>query len=406
MLEHELLLLLHAHPSPLLDRTVRLPARDPAHVQTELLHPGERAALAHLAEIASLYARIARFAVAPHPTPSLSALAAVIARQLVQPYVASVIALETSILDPSTGGRLPISLILGEMAQWEQLLHAVGRVLDDLEVGPAVALQRRSHVVTRVNLDAPALKEPRRRVNFDVPPTPSSLAPEPVDDAVVAAGEWTAAPLLSLLHVHSQTGLVALAALLDQAIHAVSAVWLSALTSFLIWGKLLPTEPLVLCKSLPASEQEPAADNYTFPAASLPQLKHLLHDGTRANLLDLFATICLALSVLHGQEGSLRLSRVLRRQLEAELEGCHGPGEETFPKRIKAIESESCPCRCSADRSSTPLYASPDVAPPSLAHFVAPAALLRDVPPAQPRPDDLDPDLAHDAPNTGTWEHL
>lgn len=329
MLEHELLLLLYAHPSSL---------------PNELLHPGERATLEKLQQLGILYARIKAFSLAAHGTTALASLAASLSRTVLSRYEGDVLKLEETILDRES---VPLALILAEMSHWNGLLHGVGRLINDIALGTVVLRPRESRNAENNNNDQdnPTAKE-GKRVAFTAPPTPHPDTEEPVHPlAATNEDPWTASPLLSLLHLHSATGITTLAAVLATAITAVSRIWLQSFTAFVVWGKL-DSESLVQESTLSPSAstldvEDAMTKAYSFPSSSLPQLPNLLDEATRQGLLGSLSTICLALSVLHVKNDDVKLVRQLRRQLEVELAGCAGPGEENFPRRVKAIESQS-----------------------------------------------------------------
>lgn len=329
MLEHELLLLLYAHPSSL--------------SSSSLLHPGESATLNKLEELGRLYARIKAFTVARQPTTALSALANSLTA-LCRRYEADVLALEENSLHRQT---TPLALVLAETGDWESLLYGVGRLLNDIARGTAVLLPR--HVTSVENNKSTRNNESvkdGKRVAFQAPPTPHNTTEASIQSlAVTKEQPWNASPLLSLLHRHSATGITSLAAVLSTAIDAVSRTWLQSFTAFVIWGNL-DSESLVFESTLSPSAtilgaDDPMRRTYSFPSASLPQLPNLLNESTRLGLLASLSTICLALSVLHVKNDDVKSVRLLRKQLEQEVAGCAGPGEENFPRRIKAIESQS-----------------------------------------------------------------
>jgi hypothetical protein len=323
--QHELLLLLSSHPSPLLSST--------------LLHPGELATLHRLSDLASLQHVILSFCRRAHPTSSLSALSAILSTRVVRPYTDAVLSLEAQMLRGELGTGVPLAFVLAEMSAWEGLLVGVVRLLDVIERGPG-------------GLEG---KGKGKRVVFE--------GAEEEDDQAV--DEWTAAPLLTLLHRHSNTGLTTLSDLLDACIAAISTIWLTSFTTFLIWGRI-GHEPLV---AVTHSVSTSTATTYTFPPSSLPQLPTLANVATRAALLQSLSRVCLALTVLFSLPAStkgvvqterastpLPLPRSLRQQLQSLLEGCAGPSDEAFSRRISSIESESI----------SPLHClSPAVLPPS-----------------------------------------
>lgn len=302
-MQHELFLLLSSHPSPLL--------------ASPLLHPGERTTLLRLSALATLHQTVTSFCTRSHPTSSLSALAAILTTRISRPYTAAVLALEERVLRGEIDG-LPLALVMAEMGEWEGLLSGVVRLLDALERGPA-ALDGRS----------------ARRVAF-----------AGADEDDEGEQEWTAAPLLTLLSRHSNTGLTTLASLLQSCISAISTLYLASLSSFLIWG-LPGREPLVLSTLTPTSSS-PSSTTYTFPPTSLPHLPALENPSTRTALLNALSTVCRALSVLHSlptsslnaTAGPIELPRPLRHSLQSLLQGCTGPADESFPSRISSIESE------------------------------------------------------------------
>lgn len=329
MLEHELLLLLYAHPSSL--------------SSSSLLHPGEAATLDKLEELGRLYARIKAFTTARHPTTALSALANSLTA-LCRRYEGDVLRLEEKSLNRQT---TPLSLVLAEMGEWESLLYGVGRLLNDIATGTAVLLPRESRTPenNKSTRNNETVKE-GKRVAFQAPPTPHNTTEDSVQSLAITKDQpWNASPLLSLLHRHSATGITALAAVLSTAIDAVSRIWLQSFTAFVIWGKL-DSESLVLESTHTASAStldadDPMRHTYSFPSTSLPQLPNLLNDSIRLGLLASLSTIGLALSVLRVENDDVKAVRLLRKQLEVELAGCTGPGEENFPRRVKAIESQS-----------------------------------------------------------------
>lgn len=253
---------------------------------------------------------------------------------------------------------MPLALVMAEMGEWEGLLAGVVRLLGALERGPPAddALGGEGE---RDGLGDGLGEEDRkgkagRKVAF-----------EPAVDAENEGlkrcqRDWTSAPLLTLLHLHANTGLPPLASVLHASIEAISTIWLSSLTSFLIFGRP-GKEPLVVLAvpSPSSSDSSPpplptTTQNYTFPSSSLPYVPTLSNPSTRAGVLASLSNISLALSVLHSlphsnssslqgepQPRLTELSRALRRRLESEMQGCTGPGEEAFSRRIARVESQS-----------------------------------------------------------------
>lgn len=309
-----MLLLLSAHPSPLLT------------APTPILHVGERESLARLAQLAELHKHIATFCETAHPTTSLSALSAVLTERVVRPFTNNILELEEQQLagELGTGNGVPLALIMAEMGTWEALLGGVKRLLDAVASGPEALTAKRGGQ--------------GRRVAFA-----GGEHPEHDDETATA---WFSAPLLTLLHTHSSTGLRPLADVLQAAISTISTIFTLSLTSFLIFGRLA-SEPLVVRSAA-------AKPVFTFPARSLPLLPTLANPATRAAVHTSLSNICLALTLLHSvpppnavsfaptsarRPDQIQLGRGLRKRLEIEMEGCTGPGDESFPLRISIVES-------------------------------------------------------------------
>lgn len=212
---------------------------------------------------------------------------------------------------------VPLALVMAEMGVWEALLNAARRLMNALEKG---------------------VSGPHKR---------NGKGKE-----VEGTQEWTAAPLLSLLQAHSNTGLVPWATILRSAITAVSGIWLASFCSFLIWARL-SNEPIFQVIPGDADASIFSIPTYLFPDTSLPHLPSISNPATRAALEVSISKICTSLSVLHsiptdgnpryGSEGSnssIELSRALRVRLEGILQGCTGPGDESFSSRISQIEGE------------------------------------------------------------------
>lgn len=304
MHQHEVLLLLAGHGT--------------ASTSSPLLHPGEAATLDHLATIAELYKKVQTFCNSTQKTTSLSALSAILSTNVVRPYMAAVLSLEVQIMRGMQKGfsSVPLALVMAEMGVWEALLNAAKRLMNALERGVSGAHKRNGK-----------------------------------GKEVEETQEWTAAPLLTLLQAHSNTGLVPWAAILRSAITAVSGIWLASFSSFLIWARL-SKEPIFQIISADTNPATFSIPTYIFPNTSLPHLPSISNLATRAALEVSISKICTSLSVLHsiptdggtrdGSEsgGSIELSRALRVRLEGILQGCTGPGDESFPSRISQIEGE------------------------------------------------------------------
>lgn len=302
LFQHEVLSLLASHGTPLL--------------QSKLLHPGEISSLRSLSIIAASHKRIAIFTSTNQKTTALSALSSTITTRVVRPYSNKILQLEELILRGELGleGNVPLALVSAEMNVFEGLLNGVGRLLTALEAGP-----------------------------------PGTSGKSLSKDQIMEL--WTASPLITLLQSLSYTGLTSLAELLLEAVAAISNIWLASFTSFLIWGRL-GKEPLVNLTPADPNSTTSSLPTYTFPPSSLPILPTISNPNTRLSLIASLSTICTSLSILHSLPNnnssissrsktashSLELSRGLRHRLESILEGCTGPGDESFLGRISQIE--------------------------------------------------------------------
>ncbi|KAL8283729.1 hypothetical protein RQP46_005524 [Phenoliferia psychrophenolica] len=323
-MQHEVLLLLSSHPSPLLSSP------------SGLLHPGERESLARLATLAKLHSLVSDFCAQPHATTSLSALSAVLTERVVRPFTQTVLTLEEQVLrgQLGTGTGVPLALIIAETSSWEGILGGVKRLVDAVAMGPA-ALTHGAN-----NAKGSGGAKGGRRVAFEAGDHPER------DDEDAPATEWTSAPLLSLLYAHSNTGLLPLADVLHAAIASISTIFTLSLTSFLIFGRLA-SEPLVV-------RSPGKTPVFSFPSRSLPILPTLADPSTRTAVHTSLSNICLALTLLNSipppnaisfdpksarRSDQIELGRGLRKRLEVEMEGCTGPGDETFALRISIVES-------------------------------------------------------------------
>lgn len=241
-------------------------------------------------------------------------MGSILQKRVAAPYVDKVLELEQVML--RSRGRtgeisVPLAFVVAEMGTWEGLLMGVGRLLDELEQD---------------------------------------------------AHDWTSARVLSVLQRHSNTGLVELGELLKECIGAVASIWIAGLTEFVIWGRV-GRHPLVLVSSNPTT----TTTTYTFPDSSLPVLPNLSNPAMRTALLTSLSTICLALSLLrslppdssphHSSSAKtnaalkahtvatrndakqiVELARPLRLRIQSVLEGCQGPMDEHFSRRISSIE--------------------------------------------------------------------
>ncbi|ORY57090.1 gamma-tubulin complex component protein [Leucosporidium creatinivorum] len=355
-MQHELLLLLSGHPSPLLSTPDASPAAQ-LH-----LHPGEQESILRLSQLATLHSRLRQFCspsnratgaaqrvdgpAALEQTTALATLRSILHTQLLQPYTSSILKLEREILSREIGGEgaagLPLSFVVGEMSGWEGRLRGVGRLLDDLDKGvDGSDLSQGSGAAAR-----PAPKG-GRRVAFSTE-GPSNDPPTPPSNPK----KWTSSPLLSLLHHHASTGDPSLRALLLSAISALEKVWLNAFKEFVIWGRGEGSEALVDVKEEGEEERK-----YEFPTEQLPLLPTLSTPQTRSSILISLRAICQTLEVLHtlpspassasvgkltlGAKGRKegQLPSGLRKALEDKLEGCQGPGEEGFITRVSGISA-------------------------------------------------------------------
>jgi hypothetical protein len=226
---------------------------------------------------------------------------------------------------------------MAEMVEWEERLNGVKRLLEAIKKGPRDALRGPNKAPGRVTFDAPG---PSSQEEDDLPGT-----------------EWTSAPLLTLLHAHAMSGHPFVSTLMNQCIAAVSYIWMSSFRAFLIWGQQVAKEPLVQVTSSLSSTSTSTASSttYTFPAKSLPEVPNLSNAATRTTVLTSLSTVTHAISVLHSIQSSdarensqyagsvprrAELSRALRKRLESELKDCTGPNDESFFRRISAIEGD------------------------------------------------------------------
>lgn len=284
-------------------------------LSSPLLHPGDKSSLIDLVKIADLHKIVAHFVNSNQQTSSLSILSSILTTRVVRPYMNTILLLEEQILRGEIGieGSIPVSLIVSQVSVWEGVLKNVVRLLKTLENGPSSSV-----------------KDGKKRSREEM------------------MDQWTASPLISLLQNMSNT--LILSELLQEAISAISIIWLDSFTSFLIYGRL-GKEPLVtLTPTLDPNSLSSSLPNYTFPPSSLPFLPSLSSSNTRTSLLSSLSTICTSLSILHSlpngdsyganQKHSLQLSRGLKHRLQSILEGCQGPGDQSFPSRISQIEGK------------------------------------------------------------------
>ncbi|SCV71260.1 BQ2448_2848 [Microbotryum intermedium] len=378
-MQHEIILLLSSHPSPLSAAAGVGPSSlSSSSTASTLLHPGERASIQRLTELAQLHSKVSFFCTPrlneyqaglpsdTHlsaeatierllPTTALAALRSLISTRILRAYSTTLLALEQQILQAQLGtAHVPLSHVLGEMTAWESLLLGIVRLIDSLLLGPEAFGTDRSG--TRPQ----GRDMGKAKVAFQTPTAASFSA-----STEKPPQRWTCAPLLSLLDQHVATGDEKLRQLWSDAIKTIEKIWLSSFCAYLLWGQIDGVESLVVrpSPSRGSKENSPHAQrrstttqhHYHIPEFSIPYLGPLVNPPIRATILKSLSTISLALAVLHSisTADSAELSQILssssslsniftvnsklKAQLEEELRGCTGPGDDTFGRRLDSV---------------------------------------------------------------------
>ncbi|KDE04761.1 hypothetical protein MVLG_04817 [Microbotryum lychnidis-dioicae p1A1 Lamole] len=376
-MQHEILLLLSSHPSPLSAASgVGSSSLSSSSTASTLLHPGERASIQRLTELAQLHSKVSVFCsptLSAHrsdqpaetrssatiegllPTTALAALRSLMSTRILGAYSTTLLALEQQILQGQLGtAHVPLSHVLGEMTAWEPILLGVARLIDSLLLGPEAFDPEQSGTPPQ------GRNTGKSKVGFRMPTEATTSGP-----AEKVPQQWTCAPLLSLLDQQLATGNEMLRRLWSDAIKTIERIWLSSFCAYLLYGQVDGVESLLVrpsagrgskkISSQPHRVTTTAQHHYHIPDSSIPYLGPLVNPSIRATILKSLSTISLALAVLHSISTSdtAELSRLrsstpsssnmvtlgskLKAQIEAELRGCTGPGDDSFGRRLDSI---------------------------------------------------------------------